>query len=182
MNHTSSFPFKRVMIFGIPGSGKTTFSLELGAKTEIPIHHLDRYFFIENWVERDYEEFLEIQKKIVEQEQWIIDGNAIRSFEMRFAHADLIIYFRLNRLLCLWRTIKRIFLCNGYSQDLPPGCAKSIRWKLLRYLWNFDKKVSPSLTILRKKFPHATFLIFRRDRDRKLFLQNPKEFTLQSNK
>jgi hypothetical protein len=72
------------MIFGIPGSGKSTVAVKLSGLLHLPVFHLDRYFFIEGWKERDYEEFLKIQKELAEQESWIIDGNATRSLEIRF--------------------------------------------------------------------------------------------------
>jgi adenylate kinase family enzyme len=52
---------KKIMIFGRPGSGKSTFALDLQKMLKIPFYHLDKYFFRDNWVERDYDEFLEKQ-------------------------------------------------------------------------------------------------------------------------
>lgn len=91
------------MIFGIPGSGKSTFAVKLSQQLGLPLFHLDKYFFVQGWQERDYNEFLRIQRELVEKERWIIDGNATRSFEMRFSRSDVVLYFRFNRLLCLWR-------------------------------------------------------------------------------
>lgn len=94
---------KRIMIFGIPGSGKSTFSLKLSRLLNLPLFHLDKYFFVRGWKEGNYEEFLQIQRGLVDQDSWVIDGNATKSFEMRFSRADTVIYFRFNRILCLWR-------------------------------------------------------------------------------
>jgi len=52
---------KKIMIFGRPGSGKSTFALDLQKMLNIPLRHLGKYFFRDNWVERDYDEFLEKQ-------------------------------------------------------------------------------------------------------------------------
>lgn len=89
------------MIFGRPGSGKSTFALWLHKQTGIPLHHLDRHFYIHNWIERDYEEFLAIQQSIVENEEWIVDGNSTKSFEMRYSHADMCLYFNFPRIVCV---------------------------------------------------------------------------------
>lgn len=51
----------KIMVFGLPGSGKSTFATKLAQSLNLPIYHLDRHFYVENWVERDYQEFLEIQ-------------------------------------------------------------------------------------------------------------------------
>src|SRR5271169_879774 len=101
---------KRIMIFGLPGNGKSTWSIRLSDLLEIPVYHLDKYFFVENWNKRNYDEFLRDQQELVSEEAWIIDGNCMRSLEMRFARADTALYFRFSRLVCLWRIFKRLFL------------------------------------------------------------------------
>jgi adenylate kinase family enzyme len=50
------------MVFGLPGSGKSTFATQLAYSLGLPIYHLDKYFYVGNWVEREYQEFLDIQK------------------------------------------------------------------------------------------------------------------------
>ena len=37
---------KRVVIIGLPGSGKSTFAIELGEKLNIPVHHLDKFYTV----------------------------------------------------------------------------------------------------------------------------------------
>lgn len=130
--------YSRICIFGRPGSGKSTFSQELHSKTDLPLHHLDKHFFTSNWVSRNYQEFLSIQENIVQQEQWIIDGNSLQSLEMRFARADVVIYFNYSRLLCLWRLLKRRFLAARHTKDTPEGCPEALRFNLLKYMWTFE--------------------------------------------
>lgn len=156
---------KRIMIFGIPGSGKSTLAVQLSKKLKLPLYHLDRYFFIENWVERDYQEFLQIQKDLVDQKAWIIDGNAIKSLEMRYAKADLVLYFRYNRLLCLWRVFKRLFSKDSEISDRADGCSETLRWSLIRYLWEFDKRVSPIIKDLKDRYPQTPFYEFHNSRE-----------------
>lgn len=153
--------YQRFMIFGIPGSGKSTVAVQLAKRLRIPVYHLDRYFFVKNWVERDAEDFLKIQKELVAKDQWIIDGNAIRSFEIRYARADVVIYFRFNRLLCIWRVIKRLFDKDGEISDRADGCSETLHWRLIRYLWGFDQRVSDLLEDLKSRYPNTPFYEFR---------------------
>jgi adenylate kinase family enzyme len=37
--------FKRIMIFGRPGSGKSTFATWLSRALNLPLHHLDKHFY-----------------------------------------------------------------------------------------------------------------------------------------
>jgi adenylate kinase family enzyme len=111
----------------------------------LPLFHLDKYFFVSGWQERNYEEFLDIQKDLVEQEYWVIDGNATRSLEMRFSRADTVLYFRFNRLLCLWRIFKRLINKNPHISDRAEGCTENVRLRLIRYLWEFSKRVEGAI-------------------------------------
>lgn len=156
------------MIFGLPGSGKTTFASFLSKELGLPLYHLDRYFFEANWKERNYEEFLSIQERFVQTERWIIDGNATKSLDMRWKRADLVIYFRFNRFLCLWRLIKRVFFSSDF-EDTPDGCFKGIRWKLISYMWTFHKKRGlPAIETFKEIYPKASFRIVSSSKDKKM--------------
>lgn len=155
----------RIMIFGRPGSGKSTFSLKIHKDTGIVLHHLDRYFFIEDWIERNHQEFLTIQQSIVENSQWIIDGNCIRSLEMRYSRADICIYFNYPKLLCLWRIFKRLFYKNTEINDRAEGCNERLSWKLIKYIWTFEYRVEHSIKQLREKYPNVIFIEVTNDID-----------------
>jgi adenylate kinase family enzyme len=149
--------YQRIMIFGFPGAGKTTFALKLSHQLNLLLYHLDKYFFIENWVEREKEEFLNDQKAIVKQNNWIIDGNALGSLEIRYARADLVLYFCPPRSLCLSRLIKRRFFKDLSIQDRAEGCAEQLKWPLVRYMWKFDRRVQPLIHQLQHKYPKTPF-------------------------
>lgn len=158
------------MIFGLPGSGKSTFSMHLSRKLNLPVFHLDRYFFVKDWIERDKKEFLEIQKSFVDQEKWIIDGNAIRSLEMRYKRADLVIYMAYPRVVCLFRVFKRLFQKDPHIKDRALGCKERISWRLLKYLWGFEKKVSLILQDLRNTYPSTPIYKITKEKELKRIL------------
>lgn len=81
------------MIFGRPGSGKSTFALKLAKRSGLPLYHLDKYFFQANWVARTYDNFLEDQYSIVSGKSWVIDGNSLQTLHVRYSEADICIYF-----------------------------------------------------------------------------------------
>lgn len=174
---TTKLPEKlnRVMIFGLPGSGKSTFATKLAQHLNLPIFHLDKHFYIENWIERDYQEFLDIQQHFVDQPKWVIDGNAMQSLEMRFQKADTAIYFHFPVFVCLWRILKRVFQKAWHIPDLAEGCTKSVRFKLIKYMFQYHKRYSPKMDALRQKYPQVRFYIFKSDREAAAFL-NSVEF------
>lgn len=150
-------PPKKIVIFGIPGSGKSTFALQLSDALKLPLYHLDRFFFVENWEERNREEFLRIQQKIVDLDVWIIDGNSVQSLEMRYCKADLVLYFRLNRLLCFYRIFKRFFSKDPRISDRADGCPERVSIDLIRYLWGFPKEKKPLIENLKARYPQVVF-------------------------
>lgn len=165
MKNKKSISAARIMIIGRPGSGKSTLALRLAQKLKLPLYHLDKYFFVENWAKRDYEEFLAIQQNIIDQERWIIDGCSIKSLEMRYARAQICIYLLYPRWLCLYRLIKRIFTKNPAIDDRAQGCDESISWELIKYMWTFEyrenNRVERLLTDLQKKYSYVHFYIVR---------------------
>jgi adenylate kinase family enzyme len=128
----------RIMIFGRPGSGKSTFALKLAKKIGLPLFHLDKYFFTANWQMRNYGDFLEDQYNIVAQKDWIIDGNSLQSLLTRYSEADVCVYFNYPRWLCLWRIFKRMLVKDAGIDDRAAGCKERVSWMLLHYMWTFE--------------------------------------------
>lgn len=161
----------RIVIFGRPGSGKSTFALKLHKKTGISLYHLDKFFYTNNWVERDYQEFLNIQENILQQEQWIIDGNSLKSLEMRWARATHVLYFNYPRWLCLWRLLKRIVHKDPAIQDRAAECGEIIRWRLIQYMWTFEyrknNRLMHQIKDFRDRYPQVQFIEIRNDKDLK---------------
>jgi adenylate kinase family enzyme len=146
----------KILIFGPPGSGKTTLSLSLAKSLNIPAYHLDKYFFEKNWIERSPELFLADVATILTETCWIIDGNAMRTLETRFAQATIAIYLKKPRLLCLSRIIWRwLSTMHIKKHDGPEGSTNKISWKLLTYLWAYEKRYSKNINDLVKAY-HTT--------------------------
>lgn len=157
----------KIMIFGRPGSGKSTFALKLHKHTGIPLYHLDKYFYESNWKERNTEEFLKTQQEIVDKDTWIIDGNSVRSLEIRYSKADLVLYFKCPRWRCLWRIFKRLFDKDPEIKDRADGCREVVRFGLLKYMWTFEERVAYPLETFHKKYPKTDFIIIRSKKDLK---------------
>src|ERR1700722_14308142 len=144
---------QRIMIFGKPGAGKSTFALKLHLKLGIALHHLDAYFFTHYWTKRNYEEFMAIQHNLVIQTSWIIDGNCTRSLETRYEKADICIYFNFSRLRCLWGIAKRLLYKDHAIKDRAEYCPEKISWQLISYLWTFEIRVHDAIANLQVKYP-----------------------------
>ena len=157
---------KKFALIGLPGSGKSTFASRLGKILNIPVHHLDSHIFEPSGRKRDKQEFIETQKVILDEMAWIVEGCSFSTFEMRFAKADVLIYFHFSRFVCFWRFLKRLF---NYKQGF--GGLRIVNWGLLKYTWNFDKEKRARIEELKEKYPQTEFLIFKTQKDADLFLR-----------
>jgi adenylate kinase family enzyme len=156
---------KKFALIGLPGSGKSTFAKKLGKILNIPVHHLDTHQFQSIGKKRDKQEFIAIQKTLLDEDAWIVEGCSFSTFEMRFAKADILIYFHFNRLLCFFRLFKRIF---NYRKEF--GGLQKVTFEILKYTWNFDKEKKARIEELREKYPNTKFLIFKNQKDADRFL------------
>lgn len=104
---------KRIAIIGSPGAGKSTYAQRLSMITGIQVYHLDKLYWKPGWVETPKSEWVEFQQRIVNKEEWIIDGNYGATMDIRIQAADTVIFLDFPRRVCLWRSIKRDIRYRG---------------------------------------------------------------------
>ena len=126
----------KIQIIGFSGAGKSTLGKQLGKLYNLPILHMDSLNFLSNWVERDRLEFNQIVDKfLLDNESWVIDGNYFRITPSRYEQADLVIYLKYNRLTCLKGVIKRYKKFKHSSRpDMAEGCKERLNFSFLMWV------------------------------------------------
>lgn len=127
---------KRIMVIGVSsGVGKSTFAKNLGNILRIPVHHLDASFWKPGWVQASSDEFQKAQQKMVQEDQWIIEGNYSSTYNIRVEKADTIIYLELPLYVCLYRVITRWLKNIGRTRpDMGKGCKEKIDWDFIKFI------------------------------------------------
>jgi len=124
------------MVLGVSsGVGKSTFARRLGDILKIDVYHLDTMYWKTGWIEASLDEFRSVQEKIVENGQWIIEGNYTNTYDVRVERADTIIYLELPLYVCLYRVFKRFFQHIGKTRpDMTIGCNEKLDWQFIKFI------------------------------------------------
>lgn len=165
---------KRVAVVGCAGVGKTTFSRQLAKKAGLPLVHLDYYFHDKN---QDYlndrEAWIKRVEKLITEQEWIIDGNYRSTFELRFSHADTIIFLDYAR----WRALlgaykRRIQFRNKLREDMPDGWQEKIDWQFFKFIWGFNEHYRPDIISAIEQGTARSVITFRKPSEAAEYLES----------
>jgi adenylate kinase family enzyme len=144
----------KVAIIGNAGSGKSTLGDILHKKLDIPLYHLDQYYWKPGWQEPDPALFEKMHHQLCDKDTWIIEGAAVRLFDYRASKADIIIFLDIPTWLCLYRVLKRMIMNFGRVRpSSAPGCPEIMpSIKFLKFILNFNKERKPSIEHILEKY------------------------------
>lgn len=109
----SKYEYKKILILGDAGRGKTTFAEKLSKKTGIQHYSTDDFFWKVKFSEaNDKEKSVQEISKVYSQNQWIVDGTTRRLIVEGLEKADVIYFLKFNNILyqyyfLILRSLKR---------------------------------------------------------------------------
>lgn len=133
--------YKRILILGSPGAGKSTFSVKLHTLLNIPLIHLDTIFWQNSSETVSNEAFDEKLREALLKPSWIMDSNFTRTLKWRLEYADIVFILTKPSYLCVYRICKR-FLFRKISQE-KHGNPNILELDFIRYTWNFNRDKKP---------------------------------------
>ena len=166
---------RRVVVTGMAGSGKSTFSRSLAVKTGLPVVHLDLHFWKPGWVAPSEGEWREDQRGLLAGDAWIVDGNYHETLDLRLGRADTVVFLDMPWPVCAGRAFRR-----GLRKpvgELPEGCDDS-PWRRLRDEWRLavviwrKRRSEPEreYEVISQHGQHAALYVLRSKRATKEFL------------
>lgn len=159
---------EKVIIIGCPGAGKSTFARKLKEKTGLPLFYLDMIWHKADGTNISRDEFDGKIKEIMKKEQWILDGNYIRTLEMRLKECDTVFLLDYPLELCLEGASSRI----GKERPDMPWVESEFDLEFRQFIVDFPKDSLPKIYELLKKYEKEKELhIFRKREDAEEYLR-----------
>ena len=159
---------EKVIIIGCPGAGKSTFARKLKEKTGLPLFYLDMIWHKADGTNISRDEFDGKIKEIMKKEQWILDGNYIRTLEMRLKECDTVFLLDYPLELCLEGASSRI----GKERPDMPWIESELDLEFRQFIVDFPRGSLPKIYELLKKYEKEKELhIFRKREDAEEYLR-----------
>ena len=166
---------RRVLVIGMAGSGKSTLSRALSAKTGLPLIQLDVHYWKPGWVEPSEDEWREKQRTLLAGDRWIADGNYYETVDVPLGRADTVVLLETPWWLCAWRAFLRGL--RKRQGEMPPGSEDSAlrrlrdEWWLVGRLWKVRKTEPEQARVaIAKHGSHATVHVLRSKQEIARFL------------
>ena len=147
----------KAIIIGCPGSGKSTFSKALHEKTGLPLYHLDMLNWNSDRTTVSKELFRERLQKVIEENQWIIDGNYGSTIELRLKECDTVFFLDYPLQVCIDGVRER----KGKVRTDMPWVETEDDEEFLLFIKNYNAESRPKFMELLKKYSDRDIHIFK---------------------
>ena len=158
---------KKVIVIGCPGSGKSTFSRELNAKTDIPLYHLDMMYWNADKTIVEKSIFRKRLSDALLMDEWIIDGNYGSTMEMRLLACDTVFFLDYPTDVCLDGIRAR----RGKPRSDMPWVEDEDDAEFLAYIKGYNEQQRPTVLALLEKYNYKNIIIFKSREEADAFLE-----------
>lgn len=148
---------RKIIVIGCPGSGKSTISKKLSDATGLPLFHLDNIWWKSDRSHISREEFDKKLGEILTADRWIIDGDYSRTYEMRFAACDTVIFLDYSLDECMNGIKERV----GKARTDIPWTEDELDPELVNQVENYANANRPVILSLFEKYPDVNRFVFK---------------------
>lgn len=159
---------KKAIVIGCPGSGKSTFARALHDATQIPLYHLDMIYWNSDKTTVDKDVFLGRLSKVLENNEWIIDGNYASTMELRISACDTVIFLDYPTELCFYGIRER----RGRPRSDIPWIETEEDAEFTEFVKNFSEQGRVQILALLEKYSDKKVYRFTSREQADEFLKN----------
>src|SRR5688500_6790994 len=173
----------RVVVIGSSGCGKSRFARELAQLLGQPSVELDELYWAPNWMAKPEDEFRRLVSAAAASPSWVVDGNYSRMRDVLWTRATTIVWLNFGFLSVFLRILLRPVGPLVTNAPLWHGNRESVtraffsRDSILLWMISTFHRRRRGYTALRAtdKYPHLSWIEFRRPADASKFLAAQKE-------
>ena len=134
----------RVNVIGTSGSGKTTFGRKLAEVLGIPSIEIDEVFWGPDWTGPADEEFYPKLSNLLEEDNWVLDGNYTRTMGFKWNRVQSVIWINFSFPRTVYQAVTRAVSRLISKEELWPGTGNRENLKMLLskdsiVLWTITK-------------------------------------------
>lgn len=161
--------FRKIIVIGSPGAGKSTFSRRLRDITGLPLYYLDMINHKPDRTTVTREEFDRRLDEILRTDEWIIDGNYQRTIEMRLKKCDAVFLLDFPLDVCLAGAAARV----GKKREDMPWVEEELDEEFRQWIVDFPKEKLPEIYRMLEHYNDKNVVIFKSRQESDKYL---KEF------
>lgn len=139
---------KRILVIGCPGAGKSTFARALRDRTGLPLWYLDQIWHRPDRTNVSWEEFDARLGELLRGPEWIIDGNYLRTLEVRLQAADTVFLLDYPTEVCLEGARSRI----GTRREDLPRVEEEFDPEFRQWIEDFSRDQLPEISRLLERY------------------------------
>lgn len=118
--------FKRVVVIGTSGSGKTSLAERLATALAVEHVELDAIHWLPDWEMRPLEDFRGKVTEALAGETWVADGNYSKVRDIVWGRATTLVWLNYSRAVVLWRIVTRTLKRSLRQEVLFSGNQESL--------------------------------------------------------
>ncbi|HIQ75280.1 MAG TPA: adenylate kinase [Candidatus Cottocaccamicrobium excrementipullorum] len=160
---------KKIIVIGSPGAGKSTFARKLREKTGIPLYYLDMLWHKPDRTNVSQEEFDAGLDSILCQDEWIIDGNYLRTLERRLKACDTVFFLDYPLEVCLSGAASRI----GKKREDMPWVEEEFDEEFRQWIIDFPRDQLPFIDKKLEQYrSKREIILFKSRQEAEYYLKN----------
>lgn len=131
--------FRKAIVIGCPGAGKSTFARKLRDATGLPLHYLDMLWHKPDRTTVSRDAFDAALAEILKTDAWIIDGNYQRTLERRLEACDAVFFLDYPVEVCLAGAAARV----GQKREEMPWVEETFDEEFRKFILDFHRSTRP---------------------------------------
>ncbi len=163
---------RRILVYGVTGSGKTALARRIAGVTGLPWHSMDdEVGWLPGWVERPVDEQVRLVAEFVASDAWVLDTAYGHWRDLVLSRADLVVALDYPRWVSLARLLGRTLrrattgeaACNGNTETWRRILSRDsiLVWHFRSFARKRERigawEADPSApTVVRLRSPHET--------------------------